>query len=52
MFNKIKTLAISASATIDENAGLTERLVSNMVGLLGGCPAELVVLNFHGENLV
>lgn len=43
MFNKIKTLAISASATIDENAGLTERLVSNMVGLLGGCPAELIV---------
>lgn len=43
MLNKIKTLAISASATIDEDAGLTERLVSTMVGLLGGFPPELVV---------
>lgn len=43
MLSKIKTLAISASATIDEHAGFTEKLVSGMVGLLGGCPAELIV---------
>lgn len=42
MLSKIKTFAYKASATADEQ-GLTERLVSTMVGLLGGCPAELVV---------
>lgn len=43
MLSKIKTLAISASATIDESAGFTEKIVSTMVGLLGGFPPELVV---------
>lgn len=43
MLNKIKSLAISASATVDENAGLTETLVNNIVSVMGGIPAELVV---------
>ena len=43
MFSKIKSLAISASATADENSGLTESIVNSIVGLLGGIPAELVV---------
>lgn len=43
MLSKIKSLAIQASATADEHAGITEKLVSTMVGLLGGFPAELVV---------
>ncbi len=44
MLSKIRTLAISASATVDEeHLGLTERLVSTLVGFLGGFPAELVV---------
>lgn len=43
MLSKIKSLAISASATVDENAGLTETLVNNIVSVMGGIPAELVV---------
>ena len=44
MLNKIRTLAISAAATMDEEKlGITERIVNSMVGLLGGFPAELVV---------
>ena len=43
MLSNIKALAIKASATADENAGLTETLVNSLVGLLGGVPAELVV---------
>ena len=44
MLGKIKTLALSATATMDEEKlGLTERLVNTLVGLLGGFPPELVV---------
>ncbi len=43
MLSKIKTLAISASATADEHKGLTETLVNSIVGAMGGIPAELIV---------
>jgi len=43
MFSRLKTLAIAASATADENAGLTESLVNSIVGMLGGIPSELIV---------
>lgn len=43
MFSRLKSLAIAASATADENAGLTESLVNSIVGMLGGIPSELVV---------
>ncbi len=44
MLSKIRTMALSATATIDEEKlGLTERIVNTMVGLLGGFPPELVV---------
>lgn len=43
MLSKIKSLALSASATVDEHAGLTETLVNNIVSVMGGVPAELVV---------
>jgi len=43
MFCSLKTLAIAASATADENAGLTESLVNSIVGMLGGIPSELIV---------
>lgn len=43
MFNKIRTLAYAATASADENSGLTETLVNSIVGVMGGVPAELVV---------
>lgn len=44
MLSKIRTLALSVSATMDEEKlGFTEKIVNTMVGLLGGFPPELVV---------
>lgn len=43
MLSKIKSLAISASATADESRGFTETLVNSIVSFMGGVPAELVV---------
>lgn len=42
MLTKFRMIMANAAATADE-AGLTEKLVGMMTGLLGGFPAELVV---------
>ena len=42
MLSKIRTFTLNAVSTADE-AGLTDKLVNTMLGLLGGFPAELAV---------
>lgn len=42
MLSKIKAFTLNAAATADE-AGITEKLVNTMLGLLGGFPPELAV---------
>lgn len=43
MLSKIKTLAISAAATMDENAGFSDKIVYAMVNLFEAWPPELTV---------